>query len=312
MPALNRRQLLGGLCAACTWPALIGCANPLPLAADAPLQDDGQAARWLSESAEQHGWSRFQALNDINVAYQGQWRPLIDRIQPVIVDKAWRERSEERLLPRERFIAQAHQGAAGRKQVVRTSGHGRGGLGQVAVWYQGQPDTGEPVLTAAALVADCYQLFLLGPLWLAQRAGPTGQARLALGGQAEVEGHACQWVQAWVSPGLGQVARDRVDLAIDMRGRTTRRMRFTLDGFAGTRGAVAEVDTYEHRRIGGILWPMRSFERVVHPLGGLPAHDWRITGLDLDRGYAAADVQGPHFTGAALAPAQVVTGALRA
>jgi hypothetical protein len=303
MTPLNRRHFLG-LCAAGSLPALAGCANPLPLAATPPAQDDAAAARWLRESAEHHGWPRLQALNDINVAFAGQWRPLIDRIQPEVVDKPWRERSEERLLPRERFIAQAHRGSAGHKQVARASGRSAGDLGRVAVWYQGQPASSEPVLTASAMVADCCQLFLLGPLWLAQRLGTPAPARLALGGRVEVEGRECQWVQAWVSPGLGLSANDRVDLAVDVQDRTTRRIRFTLEGFAGTRGAVAEVDTYEHERRDGIVWPMRSFERVVHPLGGLAAHDWRITGLDLDRGYGLADVQGAAFTGAAAAPAR--------
>lgn len=303
MTSTTRRHFLG-LCATSSLPALTGCANPLPLTATPPAQDDALAARWLRESAEHHGWARWGSLNDINVAYTGRWRPLIERIQPEVVDKPWRERSEERLLPRERFIAQAHRGPAGGKQVVRSSGHAAGNPGQVAVWYQDQPATGEPVLTAAALVADCYQLFLLGPLWLAQRLGGSSPARLALGGRVEVEGHECQWVQAWVSPGFGLAARDRVDLAVDVRDRTTRRMRFTLEGFAGTRGAVAEIDTYEHERHDGLLWPMRSFERVVHPLAGLAAHDWRITGLDLDRGYTRADVQGRRFEGAAAAPAR--------
>ena len=303
MSSLTRRHFLG-LCAAGSLPALTGCANPLPLTTAPPAQDDAAATRWLRESAEHHGWPRFQALNDINVAYAGQWRPLIDRFQTVLVDKPWRERSEERLLPQQRFIAQAHRGPAGGKQVVRASGRSADDRGRIAVWYEGQPSNEEPVLTAAALVADAYQLFLLGPLWLAQRVGTGAQARLALGGRVEVEGHECQWVQAWMSPGLGQIARDRVDLAIDVRDRTTRRMRFTLEGFAGTSGAVAEVDTYEHERRDGVLWPMRSFERVVHPLGGLAAHDWRVTGLDVDRGYGMADVQGPQFAGAAAAPAR--------
>ncbi|MBM4204117.1 MAG: VOC family protein [Gammaproteobacteria bacterium] len=226
---------------------------------------------------------------------------MIDRFQPEVVDKPWRERSEERLLPRERFIAQAHRGPAGRKHVVRTSGGIAEDPGRIAVWYQDQPTRSEPLLAASALVADCYQLFLLGPLWLTQRLGASTRSRIALGGRVDVDGHECQWVQAWVSPGLGQVALDRVDLAIDVSNRITRRMRFTLEGFARTRGAVAETDTYEHERRDGILWPMRSFERVVHPLGGLAAHDWRITGLDVDRGYGLADVEGRQFIGAAAA-----------
>ena len=55
-----------------------------------------------------------------------------------------------------------------------------------------------------------------------------------------------------------------------------RRVRFTFEGFGGTRGAVAQVDTFEHKRRFGVVWPIRSYEEVVHPLR-LPAHDWRIT-----------------------------------
>ena len=47
---------------------------------------------------------------------------------------------------------------------------------------------------------------------------------------------------------------------------------------------------------------MRSYEEVVHPLR-LPAHDWHITGLDVNRGYDAAALRGPQFTGAAAAAA---------
>lgn len=53
------------------------------------------------------------------------------------------------------------------------------------------------------------------------------------------------------------------------------------------------------------MWPMRSFERVVHPIA-LPAHDWRIVGLDVDRGYTAQALMGPEFTGGAQAPARPV------
>jgi hypothetical protein len=50
---------------------------------------------------------------------------------------------------------------------------------------------------------------------------------------------------------------------------------------------------------------MRSHERVVHPVA-LPAHDWRITGLDVNRGYDAEDLSGPAFVGAAAKPAQPI------
>ena len=82
-------------------------------------------------------------------------------------------------------------------------------------------------------------------------------------------------------------------------------MRFALEGFVNTQGAVAEVDNFEHERRFGVVWPMRSHELIVHPIA-LPAHDWRITGLDVDRGYTVNDVSGASFTGAADAPARSI------
>ena len=70
----------------------------------------------------------------------------------------------------------------------------------------------------------------------------------------------------------------------------------------GTRGAVAEVNTFDHQRRFGVLWPMRSYEEVVHQIR-LPAHDWFVTGLDVNRGYGPQALQGPQFSGRAAAPA---------
>lgn len=304
MNPIDRRRLLA-LGAIGTLPLLGACAHPLPLAEGRPSTDDPEALRWLRESADHHGWAAFQSIGDVNVAYTGRWRPLIDRLQPELVDKPYRESSEERLLPRQGWMAQAHRGPAGRKQVVRQRGGGPGDLGRVDVWVDDRAAEATGVRTAAALVADFYALFLLGPLWLLPQAGGDG-LRLALGGPVEVNGHDCRWVRGWLSPGFGLVARDRVDLAIDQRDRTLRRLRFTLEGFAGTQGAVAETDHFDHRRLGGVLWPMRFFERVVRPLGGLPAHDWRVTGLDLDRGWSPSDVRGLRLEGAAARPARPV------
>jgi hypothetical protein len=308
MTSLSRRRILPflpGLVLGAL-PALSGCSTPLPLAAPLPSRADPGAVRWLRESAEAHGEAAYRALADINVAFEGEWRPLIGRVQPEIVDAAYRHRSEERLLPAARAVAHAHRGPGGHKQVWRRAGRAPGDLGEVDVWYDGTRADAAGVRSAAALVADCGALFLLGPLWLAERtlAVDAPGAPVGLGGRVVVEGRECQWIDAWLRPGLGLSSLDRVSIAIDRDDRTTRRLRFTLEGYPGTRGAVAEVDTYEHQRRHGVLWPMRSFERVVHPLGGLPAHDWRLVGLDVNRGYGADAIVGPEFRGAAAAPAQ--------
>ena len=250
-------------------------------------------------SAEAHGLDAYRRLHDINVRYEGEWRPLIDRIQPVLVDKAYRGASEERLIPAAGLVAQAYTGNAGRKQVVWRRAPGASTGGDVAVWLNGRRNLDGQVLDAAALVAEGYGLFLLGPLWLSGRGDPSRHA-----GREVVDGRPCDVVDLWLRPGLGRTAVDRVSLCIDTSG-WMRRVRFTLQGFGGTRGAVAQVDTFEHERRFGVVWPMRSYEEVVHPLR-MPAHDWRIAGLDVNRGYDAASLTGPDLLGAAAQPASPV------
>jgi hypothetical protein len=296
---LHRRRLLL-LGAAAPALGLAGCGTPLPLGAPAPASDP-VAERLLQHSADVHGWSAYRQLRDISVRYDGAWRPIIDRIQPVVVDKGFRGWSEERLLPQAGVVAQAYTGPAGRKHVWWQRGDGSAARpGEVAVWFNGQPSSDAGVLAASALVAEGYGLFLLGPLWLAGR-GLAAQR----GGTERVDGRLCDVVQVWMRPGLGRVALDRVAVCIDQASGITRRVRFTLEGYSGTQGAVAEVDTFDHERRFGVLWPMRSYEEVVHPLR-LPAHDWHIAGLDVDRGFDAAALRGPQFSGAAAAPARAL------
>ena len=301
-PLASRRSFLVAGAAALPW--LGGCGTPLPLAAQPRGgQGDRQAAgaatagaARLLESAEVHGLAAYRQIRDINIAYDGQWRPLIDRIQPVVVDKAYRGSSQERLLPALGINAQSYQGRAGNKHVLWRRGT-PAAPAESAVWFNGQRSSDAAITTAAALVAECYGLFLLGPLWLAGRG-----LAAELAGRERVNGRACDVVNVWLRPGLGFSAQDRVALCIDRDDGVTRRMRFTLEGFASTRGAVAETDTFEHQRRFGVLWPMRSYEEVVHPLR-VPAHDWFITGLDVNRGHDAAALAGPRFSGLAAAPA---------
>jgi hypothetical protein len=292
---LSRRHFIGGSAsAALVW--LAGCAHPLPLADAPPAASEPDADRLLLDSAQAHGLDAYRSIQDINIRYDGQWRPLIDRVQPVVVDKRYRGPSEERLLPADGIVAQAYTGPAGRKQVAWRRG-GAERPGDISVWYDGTASTDSDVLAASALVAEAYGLFLLGPLWLAGRGLVTRR-----GGTERVDGRLCDVVQVTLRPGLGLVARDRAALCIDRGTGLTRRVRFTLEGYSGTRGAVAEVDTFDHERHFGVMWPMRSYEEVVHPLR-LPAHDWHIAGLDVNRGYDALAVAGPTFTGLAAAPA---------
>jgi hypothetical protein len=251
----------------------------------------------LRESAEVHGWAAYRRLTDINVSYSGQWRPLINLIQPELVDAGFRGPSQEQLMPAERVVAQAYTGTLNRKQVWWLRGNAAPDqLGDGAVWFNGVQSNDRATQDTAALVAEGYGLFLLGPLWLNDR-----ELSMQLNGTERVDDRLWDVVNVWLTPGLGRVTMDRVAVCIDRADGVMRRVRFTLE-VSRARGAVAEVDTFEHDRRFGVLWPMRSYERVVHPIP-IPAHDWRITGLDVNRGYAPRQIAAPDFTNLAAAPA---------
>jgi hypothetical protein len=99
-------------------PWIAGCASPLPLTDPPASGARGTADDLLRQSAQAHGLAAFQSISDINVRYEGEWRPLIDRVKPVLVDKPHRGNSEESLLPKVGIVAQAYTGSAGPKQVV--------------------------------------------------------------------------------------------------------------------------------------------------------------------------------------------------
>ena len=111
----SRRKLLLAL----TFPGFAGCASPLPL--NQPLNQSASAAtdgqKRLSDSAQAHGLEAYRAITDINISYDGQWRPLIDRVQPEVVDAGYRGTAQDRLLPKAGVVAQAYRGPRGAKQV---------------------------------------------------------------------------------------------------------------------------------------------------------------------------------------------------
>ena len=298
---MRRRALLAAPLAA----ALQGCAAPFaPLAAPVGGRD---AASLLADSAAAHGFAALAAIDDISVSYAGQWRALVGRLQPALVDAGFRGRSEERWLLQDRLVAQAHTGPNGRKQVVRhMASHADG---EIRVWFDGAESSDAEKRAAAALVADGYSLFLLGPMllagqWTADRtllAEVSGMERLVFDGQP-IE---CQVIRARITPGLGLSPQDDLALYISQSDRLMRRVRFSLDGLDSTRGAVAEVDTLGHVAARGVMWPTRFHERLLRPLP-LPVHDWQLTGLDLNRGFAAADISGAVFAGQAAPPAQAL------
>ena len=161
-PDLSRRKLLLAL----ALPGFAGCASPLPLNQSVNPATDGQ--KRLNDSALAHGLEAYRAITDINIGYDGQWRALIDRVQPEVVDAGYRGTAQDRLLPKAGVVAQAYRGTRGVKQVLWRRGNGdlgRGGSagnvgsmaqpGSVQVWYDGGASVDEARRSAAAVVAEC-------------------------------------------------------------------------------------------------------------------------------------------------------------
>lgn len=273
-------------------PLFTGCASrgiPLPTAGG-----EVPAARAiLQAAAEAHGLTAWQELADISVAYEGEWYGLVTYLQPTLVDAGFRQGSEERLLQgTSPVVAQHHRGPDGEKQVRRTAG-------SVLVSFNGKAADDREVLAAAALVADGYRLFLTGPFYFLD-----GNAHLEQLASETVDGRVCDVLLAVRQPGHGLSAEDRYLLYIDREQRWLRRVRFTMEGLSSTQGAVAEVDFFDHRRIAGIVWPTRFYERLKKPIPNLPVHNWRLTGLDINRGLQPAELTAAGFSGKAAAPAR--------
>lgn len=267
--------------------ALAGCASfPAPTAtASTP-----EARALVEASARAHGWDAYRRLKDISIAYEGQWLSIAARVQPVLVDSQFRGTSEERMLPAARAIGQTHRGPGGFKQVAREPQRTR-------VWYNGSESTEADPRRAAALVTDGYRLFLFSAIYLLER-----DALLETLPYDVIDGIEYDRVYARLRPGFGESAEDKVILWIDRRTKRVRKLWMSLEGLDSTKGAVVEVDLLDYRTVAGVQFPTRFFERLLRPLP-IDVHQWRVIGLDVDRGFGADDILGPSFGGAAVAPA---------
>lgn len=249
----------------------------------------------LQKSAEAHGLTAFRKIEDLNVGYGGEWYSLVKVLQPTLIDADFRQGSQERIIFKGgQLIGQHHVGPKGTKQVIRRSG-------DIQVFYNDAPAGDRDVLAAAALVADGYRMFLTGPFYFLD-----GNLSLETGENETVEGRACTTLVAVRRPGHGLSAEDRYLLFIDAENQLLRRIRFTMEGLESTQGAVAEVDFFDHKEIAGVIWPTRFYERLRKPIPNLPVHDWRLIGLDINRGLNAADISGPTFSARAAESARPI------
>lgn len=253
-------------------------------------KSDPEAKSLVAASQRAHGGKTFAKVRDLSVRYEGHWSSITPKIQPVLTDTQFRGESEERLLIASQLIAQEHSGSGGRKVVIRDPG-------MVQVAYNEVPSLHSERNHAAALVADAYTMFLLGPFYF-ERPGIV----FAVAGEAVVDNTICDKVLAILHPGFGISKEDRVILYIDRATKRLRRVRMTLNGLESTRGAEVDVTFRDFREIGGILWATDFEERIRIPFD-LPAHHWRMLGLDLNRGLQRPGFTTKGFKGRASKPA---------
>ncbi len=269
---------------------LTGCASFPRASADARFDDGQDAAAIFAACMEAHGGDIHDYPGDINLSTDGQWYRLIQRIQPIVSDAGFRVTSEERYRPRDGVYSVHHEGPLGSKQVVRSQAG-------VAVYYNGKRETDPVRIRATAMTNDAFQMFHFGPSFFKTRAA--AMVRIA---DAREQGRNYRRLLATVKPGFGEAAQDQVVLWIDAQTSRLFRVHMTLNGFETTQGAHVDTTFLEYRKFGPYLLPVRFHERVRGPLR-IDAHDWHTTGIDLDRGWNAADIEGAIFEGAAARPA---------
>ncbi len=270
-----------------------GCASFPHATADARFYDGLDAAAVFAACMDAHGGDLRQYPGDINFSTDGQWYQAIQRIQPIVSDAGFRVSSEERFRPSDGLYSVHHQGPLGSKQVVRT----RDGI---SVYYNGKRESDTAKIRATAMTNDAFRMFHFGPSFLKARS----TAMVRLPDQLE-KNRNYRLLLATVEPGFGEAAKDQVVMWIDAQTSRLFRVHMTLNGFETTQGAHVDTTFLEYRQVGAYLFPVRFNERVRGPVR-IDAHDWYTTGIDLDRGWSAADIGGEAFLGTAAPPAKRV------
>ena len=242
-----------------------GCATvPLPKG----NAGDTGADRMLHQCADAQGLAALMQLDGVHAEFEGKFSWIVSKVQPTLVDQAFRGTSREDYLVHEQVVTQTHFGSGGIKTVARTPG-------AVQVSYNGKPCDDPDAKDAAAMVADDYRMFLLGPVFFLER-----HAVVQYLGTGCADGFDCDQLLAVLKPGLGNSQEDRVVISIDQKQHWIRRVRITVEGTSTTRGAVADIFLRDPIRVGGVVFPTRFYEELKRPFDAA-VHNWRLTAIDL-------------------------------
>jgi len=311
LPDTARRRLLGRALCASPWLLLAGCAAPWP---DVPTgrsaSGSSSALQHLQSAARSQGLAAWRGLQDLSVTLSDTWWPPATLLQAgaAPTGPAGPITLELRLLPRDGLLAlrqaQAGDGGRGQRQLLQQQQQ-PDGLPQV--WLSGQPVADAAARRAAAVAADLHRLLLLGAIALAEHPGPVHWAE-----PVSLDGRRCDHLHLLLQPGLGGgggsgggsgIGGDRVSLFIDREQGWLRRLRVSLTGLGLAVDQPLELDLSGHRRLHGLLLPGRWDASAPAALPGRTPQSWRLQGLDINRGYSAADLAQAPWAGRANAPA---------
>lgn len=272
---------------------LTACAKTSPqmeTATPAP-QDNLNAQRIFELTFIKHGGADLSALQDLNVAIDGEWHYLITKIQPLVTDHKYRQQSEERLLPLSQLYTASYRGEAGTKRVLRTPD-------TIDVSYDGAVISDTQKQASAALTADAFYFFALGPLALDNRV--VSWQRLS---DVTEDNKTYYRINGQLKPGIGLSEEDFITLWVDQQSHLTYRLHITLEGFETTKGAHVDTTFLDYKTLNAFTFPTHFFERVRGPIS-IDAHEWWYTGIDINRGLSINDVTIEKWSEKALDPAK--------
>ncbi|MGH1427571.1 MAG: hypothetical protein ACRBEE_06490 [Arenicella sp.] len=289
---LNIFSLLRKSCLLVSFSLISACAKPLLLPSDIREGEVGVDGQQLfNETFIAHGGLYFESVSDINISIQGNWSFWAPRIQPDVADRHFRVSSQERYLPHSGIYTSYYTGPAGNKKVVRTPE-------SIDIYYNDEKSTQANLIQASAMTADAFLLFSLGPLYLSTLE--TEFQRLT---DVVYKGQHFLRVYSKIKPGLGYAEYDEVVLWIHPATKLTYRVDVTLKGYPPTEGAHVDVFYLDYVKLDQLTIPVHVIENVVAPFH-LKAHEWHVTGADVNRGLIFDDIKGKGWSDKAAVPAK--------
>jgi hypothetical protein len=255
---------------------LTGCIDPLPKVAAG--KTDPAAEALLQAAVEAHGGENFDKVQSITIELDGTWLNDVWKFQPELVDRAYRGSSVEtytRQPDQGWVVEQTHTGPDGEKFVRWSRSEG---IEEVIYDGKSVPKDMSEARDAAGMVADAYLMFLTAPFYLKDHPD---RVSITMAEPTVVVGRECDQILVRLEPGLDHAKRDHVLLAVDRETKRVSRIRFSLNGYDGTRNATADVEVSDYIEKAGVMWPTDFLEIVRYPID-LEVHIWELLDIKVD------------------------------